>query len=305
VSAAGRFEPLESVTRIAAPYIDGHPAMIASIAVHEGQQVSKGQIIATLAGKQQMQAAVQQARARVALQQVKLNQATTAPRRADTAVLKDDVARLQTSLAASQADLKRYQTLRATRDVSQADVDSKRLEVENTQQTLDQAKARLAGLSETRSADVQTTQAELDEATADLRRQQLALQQLEVLAPVDGTILRVRARAGEEVGPDGIAELAQTATMGVIAEVYETDVNRIKAGQSADIRSDALPPGTQLHGTVVQVGDEVGRAAIVVNDPAAFADARIVPVKIRLSQSEPAASLIHGKVSVIIHPAGQ
>jgi HlyD family secretion protein len=302
VSATGRFEPMEPVTRVGAPYIEGHPAIIADLKVAEGDHVRVGQVVAVLAGKAQLKAQAQQAEARVSLQQVKLEQATAAPKTSDVTTQGAEVARWQAALETDQAEYQRYETLRKTHDVSASDVDAKRNEMQNAQHMLDEAKAQLAGLTEQHAQDVQAAQSGLDLARAEVARARADLANTEVHAPADGVILHVRARAGEEVGPQGIVELARTARMDVLAEVYETDIGRVKMGQKAEIASDLLPAGTRLHGTVIEIGGEVGRAEMVASDTASFADARVVLVRIRLEDGSVASSLIHGKASVIIRP---
>jgi HlyD family secretion protein len=86
--------------------------------------------------------------------------------------------------------------------------------------------------------------------------------------------------------------------MGVVAEVYETDIGRVKLGQPAIITSDLL--SQKLTGTVAAIGREIGRAENVSTDPAAFADSRVVRVRVRLADSAPVAGMIHGKVKVVI-----
>jgi HlyD family secretion protein len=293
---------MEPVTHVGAPYVDGHPAMVAELKAGEGDHVHAGQVVAVLAGKAQLEAEARQADARVALQHVKLEQATTAPRASDAAARNAEVARWQAALETAQAELKRYETLRVTRDVSQSEVDAKRGDVQNAQHMLDEAKARLAGLTDQYSQDVRAAQSELAVAQAELDRARVNLANAEVHAPADGVILHVRARAGEEVGPQGVVELARTSRMDVLAEVYETDATRVKLGQKAEVTSDLLPAGTRLSGTVTEIGGEVGRAEMVASDTAAFADARVVLVRVRLEDGSAAAGLIHGKASVVIHP---
>jgi HlyD family secretion protein len=57
-----------------------------------------------------------------------------------------------------------------------------------------------------------------------------------------------------------------------------------------------------MAGVVASIGREIGRSEVVSTDPAAFADTRVVRVKIRLADSKPVAGLIHGKVKVVIAP---
>jgi HlyD family secretion protein len=302
VSAIGRFEPMEPVTRVSAPYIQGHPATIAEVKVSEGDHVRAGQLIAVLAGRGQLKAAVEEAKARVEAEQIKLQDAQEAPLPSDMAAHAADVERCQAAVHFAQSEFDRYQSLRTTRDVSASETEDKRNQLINAQQMLEAAKARQAALSERHAQNVEAARSELDVARAQLDRARFDDASAEVHAPVDGVILHVRARPGEQVGPEGIVELARTAQMDVMAEVYETDVNRVRMGEHAEVTSNLLPAGTKLDGTVVDIGREVGRAAMTAGDSAAFADARVVLVRIRLADSNSASNLIDGKVSVVFRP---
>jgi HlyD family secretion protein len=298
----GRFEPMEPITRVSAPYIQGHPSTIAQIKVSEGDHVRAGQLIAMLAGREQLKAAVEEAKARVAAEQIRLEDAEAAPRASDVAAHAAEVERSQASVRFAQAEFERYQSLRTTRDVSASEVEQKQNALIDAQQVLEAAKARQAGLSERHEQQVQAAQSELDQARAQLDRARFDDASAEIHAPDDGVILHVRARPGEQAGPEGIVELARTAQMDVLAEVYETDIRRVRLGEHAEVTSNLLAAGTKLTGTVVDIGREVGRAAMTTGDTAAFADARVVLVRIRLSDGSSTSNLIDGKASVVFRP---
>lgn len=302
VSAMGRFEPMEPVTRISAPYIQGHPSTIAAVKVSEGDHVRAGQLIALLSGREQLKAGVDEAKARVDAQQIKLQDAEEAPLPSEIATHAAEVERCQAAVQYAQAEFDRYQALRATRDVSASEVEEKHNQLINGQQMLAAAKARQAALSEHHAQNVEAAQSELDVARAQLDRARSDDASAEIRAPADGVILHVRARPGEEAGPEGIVELARTAQMDVIAEVYETDVHRVKMGEHAEVTSNLLPAGMKFDGKVVDIGREVGRAAMTSGDSAAFADARVVLVRVRLADGSAASNLIDGKASVVFRP---
>ena len=154
------------------------------------------------------------------------------------------------------------------------------------------------GTAATSSRDA--AQLKVDVARAELGAAQATLDQDTVRAPVSGQILKIHARPGERVGPDGIAEIAQNDRMYAVAEVYETDIARVKVGQRAVIRSPTLDP--ELLGTVEVIGLEVGRLQALDPDPAARTDARIVEVRIKLDDSARAAALTNLQVEVAIQP---
>ena len=72
-----------------------------------------------------------------------------------------------------------------------------------------------------------------------------------------GQIIKIHTRVGEKISDSGIADLVQTDQMMAVAEVYQTDIGKVKLGQDALISSQAF--GGELRGTVAQIGLQVNR----------------------------------------------
>jgi HlyD family secretion protein len=140
---------------------------------------------------------------------------------------------------------------------------------------------------------VEVARAELAVAQAELDRDT-------VRSPVRGEVVEIHARSGERVGERGIAEIAETGRMYVVAEVYETDVGRVAVGQRAMAESPAL--AAPLAGRVERIGRKVGRQDVFPTDPAARTDARVVEVRIRLEDSTVSGGLSNLQVDVTIEP---
>jgi HlyD family secretion protein len=181
---------------------------------------------------------------------------------------KADVARLEAELRNGQAEWQRYERLFKEGFVSTSERDTWKTKVDMLQAQLQRAKA------------------ELDLAV--------------VRSPIAGRVLEVHARQGERVGPEGIAELGQTDAMYAIAEVYETDVPRVRVGQRATVTSPALPQ--PVHGKVDRVGLKIGKKDVLSVDPAAKTDARVVEVRILLDDPGQVAGLTNLEVDVAITP---
>jgi HlyD family secretion protein len=88
--------------------------------------------------------------------------------------------------------------------------------------------------------------------------------------------------------------------MFVDAEVLEEDLPRARAGQKARITGDVLP--FAIEGTVEEIGVLVGSRETFRTDPTAFADSRVVHVKIRAQQPEILARFINARVTAVIQP---
>ncbi|NJR57485.1 MAG: ABC exporter membrane fusion protein [Cyanobacteria bacterium CRU_2_1] len=163
--------------------------------------------------------------------------------------------------------------------------------------------ATLDALAEVRPVDVQIAQAELQAAEAAVERAKADLALAYVRSPSDGQVLEIHTRPGELVGTDGIVEVGQTSQMYAIAEVYETDISRVQIGQQATISSDGIIG--ELHGTVDEIGLQIGTRDALGTDPVADADARVVEVKIRLTPEDSlrAAGLTNLEVNVVIDTA--
>ena len=73
--------------------------------------------------------------------------------------------------------------------------------------------------------------------------------------------------------------------MAVVAEVYESDIDRVEIGQLARIYSDSF--AEPMQGTVEQIGLQVQRQQVINTDPAENTDSRVIEVRIAL---EPASS---------------
>ncbi|MEO0969193.1 MAG: efflux RND transporter periplasmic adaptor subunit, partial [Cyanobacteria bacterium J06639_18] len=165
-----------------------------------------------------------------------------------------------------------------------------------------EARASLEQLKEVRPVDVQVAQTELDKAKASVLEAKANLDLAYVKSPIEGKILKVNTLAGETISDRGIVDLGKTQEMYVIAEIYETDISKIKIGQKAIISSRALP--NTFSGKVEKIGVQIGKRNVLNSDPALDIDSRVIEVKIRLDSENivQAANFINLQVDVKIEP---
>jgi HlyD family secretion protein len=109
----------------------------------------------------------------------------------------------------------------------------------------------------------------------------------------------VRARPGEFIDTEGALILGNVKRMMAVAEVYETDISRVKVGQRATVSSAAL--ASDLSGKVHFIQQMVAKQDEIGTDPAARKDARIIEVEILLDDPAAAAGMTHLQVEVVIH----
>ncbi len=177
--------------------------------------------------------------------------------------------------------------------------------LETIQKQIDEAKATLSKIVEVRPTDIRVAQAQVMSSTATVKQAQAELDLSYVRAPISGEIIKIHTKPGETVADPkkGIAQIGRTDQMIAVAEVAEEDIGKVHLGQKATISSENHAFNGQLHGTVINVGRQIGKNDIQGTDPAADVDARVVEVKIALSpeDSQRVSGLTYGKVVVEIN----
>jgi HlyD family secretion protein len=335
IAALGRLEPKGEIIAVSAPaQMEG--AKVERLLVSLGEQVNAGQVIAILDNHERLKRALELARQQWNVATMKLKQVEAGAKTGEILAQTSRIEQLQRELEGqitsqslsikrldyerrnAQTECRRYSHLFNAGAVSasqrdniclQADTSQQqRLEAEaqlqRTRRTLTQqineARSNRAAIAEVRPIDVAVAEAVVDEARANVRQAEASFALSYVRSPRDGQILRVISKGGEKVGNEGIVELGNTKHMTVVAEVYETDIHRVKVGQRASINSQGLVGS--LEGSVAEVGLRIGKKDLLGTDPAAASDARVVEVTINLSpqSSQRAKSLTNLQVDVVI-----
>lgn len=300
VSCLGRIEPQDGVLQVPAPYFEGRPQRVRELLVKQGDRVRTGQLLATLDGKEQLQTLMRLADARVDLARTRLAQVKAGARASDVAAQKAQTSELRATLENARSEYHRYEVLHQTTDVSNAELDARRLAVQTTEQKLQEAEARLTSISEVRQTDVDVADSELRVAIAEAGHARAQYANAMVYSPGTGRVLKIHAYPGEEAGPAGVLDLGKIDSMYVEAEVDERDIARVHSGQRAGITSDLFPG--KVSGQVETVGTTIAKSDVLPLDPVAFADARVFKVRIRLDDGNSVAGFINGKVNVVIQP---
>lgn len=280
VIALGRLIPLGEVRAISAPY-GATDARLEKLLVEEGAQVSAGTPLAILDNHAARQAALFAADQRVAERQAELVQVrrTVLTAMGQAAAL---LAKAEVGAKSAEADLQRWTALLEQGFVSPASLDQYRAKRDEAAEELRRARVALARFSPGQSGqpDVEVAARSLDAAVADRAKALRDLEAASVLAPTDGTVLKIHVRPGERPGSRGILDFGATQHMAAELELYQADAGKVVPGQTVSLHSVALP--RPLTGTIKAVGLSVGRQRIVDDSPAANLDARVVLAKVEL-----------------------
>jgi HlyD family secretion protein len=132
--------------------------------------------------------------------------------------------------------------------------------------------------------DTARADADVQAAEGRVRTAQERIAKCSIMAPIDGTVLRVYAKRGESfstVTPRPLFSIADTSTRHVKAEVDERDVDKLFPGQKVVIQADALE-GKKLLGSVARISAMMGRKSITTGDPSDKSDRDILEAVIEL-----------------------
>ncbi len=295
VSAVGFVEPQGGVINLSGSS-SSTGAIISELRVGEGDRVEAGQILAVLDSYAILQAAVKQTEAQLAVSQANLALVQAGASQGTINAQHARIESLKLQLQVAETQCNRAETLRGQGIVSELATEDSCLNKQVLEGQLREAKATLTVLAEVRNVDVAVAQAELKRVEAALVQAQVELEQATLRAPVHGRVLKLYTKVGERISTQGLLQLGQTESMWVRAEVYETEIGRVRVGQQATITSDVF--SGELHGTVEEIGLLIGKNQLNI----AMSDSRVVEVKIKLTEqdSPTVSNLTNLQVSVVI-----
>ncbi|MBM5790147.1 MAG: HlyD family efflux transporter periplasmic adaptor subunit [Cyanobacteria bacterium M_surface_10_m1_298] len=175
--------------------------------------------------------------------------------------------------------------LSARIDSLQVQIRLGRREVERYQNAASSGAAAMVVLEEKKD-DLAKLNGQLREALAQRKGLQVDLNDSELRAPSDGLVLKIHSRVGERPGNDGVLELGAGDQIEAVAEVYETDINRVKLGQAVTLVSENGGFRGSLQARVIRISPQVRQRAVLSTDPTGDADARVVEVRLALDPAD-------------------
>jgi len=148
-------------------------------------------------------------------------------------------------------------------------------------------RARLEALDRAARARITLLESKRREAEAFVQRTQLAIQQMNVQAPRDGTIVYTTSRNGEKRKEgdniwkaERVIEIPDLTRMKAEGDVDEVDAGRVAVGQRVSLRLDAHPD-EEFQGTITTAGRTV-QMKRGTQDPL-----KVLRVEIKLDRTDP------------------
>lgn len=277
-------------TTSVSPQIDGY---VVEVLVADNQRVQAGQVLLRLDDRD-AKAGVAQAEANLAAVTAAVSnvdaraiqeQATIASRAAGVAQ-----ARAQADLAAQQVE--RYDRLAQQGWVSQQRIETERAGARTAQASVAEAQAAL--VAEQRTVGVlgstrEQSLAAVQQARTQLEQARLTLERTVIRAPVAGVVGARGVRVGQYMRPGGqVLSIVPLGDAYIVANFKETQVDRLRLGQTVQIHADAFP-GEDLTGHIDSFAPATGSEfALIPIENATGNFTKItqrVPVRIRVDRA--------------------
>lgn len=174
-------------------------------------------------------------------------------------LLSDAISAVARSAGLTTSTATTYRTYAAT---GLSEVNAAISSIQSLQQSIKSAKAGVdnaaASLALTTAGatreDLQAASAKIAEAQANADAIKAQIQDLEIIAPFDGTVTDTNGSVGETLTPDvAVVSLMPKAALDVKVNVSEDNIVGVKVGDHARIELDAFPSSTEFSGTVSKI----------------------------------------------------
>jgi HlyD family secretion protein len=282
-AAPGRVEGASETTQVGAA-ADG---VLKSVYVKEGQFVKRGTLLGEIACDE-LQASLQTAIAEADSARQTRTRLLRGARDEEKRIAAEKTAAARATFEEAKSRLEMQRSLYQKEQISRASFEQSVRDLGVADANL-QAAVRTEELLAAPPLQEDKARADADVLAAEgrIRTVQERIGKCSILAPIDGTILRVYARRGESfstVTPRTLFSLADTSSRHIKAEVDERDVDKVSVGQKVVIQADALD-GSRLNGSVARISSMMGRKSISTGDPSDKSDRDVLEAVIDLKDS--------------------
>lgn len=215
---------------------------LGAVLIKEGSVVAAGSVVARI-DDPDLDLAIKQAEATLAVQQARLVQLRAGARAQEIALVEATVAQAETTLAAAERELARTQQLFNDGLVARASVDRASTDVELARARLRASREQLALVKQgPRQEDIDVQMAQIRQAEATVVQVRARLRDLAITSPIGGVVLRVNVERGAVISTATVlATVATVRPVEVHVPLPETDLARLRRTSMARIRVDALP----------------------------------------------------------------
>ncbi len=196
-------------------------------------------------------------------------------------------------LNASPQEIEQLEAASATADAERVAAEATKAKMEaQKKQSSESIKAKKAALTAETERGLATVP--FESLKAGLALAERKTKDGELVAPIAGRVVRVMGKPGDTVTTMPLVQIADTKSMTVVAEVYETDVGRIRGWlKNGPVKVEATARAlgdskTALTGTLVsaeKIAPLIAKNALTPLGPREDADRRVVEVEVELDSA--------------------
>ena len=298
-SAPGRVEPKSGEIRISSVI----PGRIAEILVAVNDTVMPGDLLVRLDAAD-LEARVAAADAEVGARRRERDQDAAVGRAAqDRRTGEDAVSTAERTLMLNRAEFDRWTRARRAGNATAEDLAKARDTVSASREQLDKATIQLRRLISIDNPSQPTRpEALLAAARAEYSAAVAAFERAHLRAPKSGTVMQLQATVGESTAPSPenvLTVIGDLTSLQVRAEIEERDVAKIRIGQAAVVRSDAVP-GRDFEGKVTATALSLTVGRLTTKGPRKPTDVDVLDIVIDLGRQP---TLMPGmRVDVFLKP---
>jgi membrane fusion protein (multidrug efflux system) len=262
---------------------------VEKVLVSEGDNVTAGQVIATLE-RQEFEAQVDQAKANLAMAQAKLAATVAGNRPQEIAQANAAVLQAKANMENAKKNSDRDEVLYQQGAISVQQKDSSKTSLDIAQAQYSSATEQYSlSLEGSRQEDITVAQALVQQAKAALKNAEIQLADTTIKAPVSGVVALKSVEDGEIVSfGQQLFSISNLSDVWVGANIEETYIGRIKVGQPVTFTVDAYPD-KQFTGRVTEVGPAAGSQFALLpteNSSANFTKVtQRLPIKVKAEDS--------------------
>jgi HlyD family secretion protein len=136
------------------------------------------------------------------------------------------------------------------------------------------------------SASIITKRADINAAQAEVSRSRKQLLAAEIRSPLDGNLIRIYSWPGMKETEQGLALVGRTGEMQVWAQVFQSDIPKLRLGQGASVTPESGGFRGQLRANLASIIGVVSARDLFATNANNDVNARVVLVKLNLSPAD-------------------
>lgn len=276
-SAPGRIEPRAGLIRLSPASIGRVVALPARL----NEKVNEGQLLLVMEDKE-ARSRLQAAEAEVAARKKERDAAPVTAGRETLNRAEDNLYAAERVLTQARLDLDDA-TLIDPRGTSAA-ITSARRRVSDATERLRQEVANLTSSMRSSAPAPNRLESALIAGRSDVMQADIALDRTRMRAPAAGTVLQINTRLGETLAPSPelvVFVMGDLSKLRVRAEVDESDVAKVRVGQSVFVKNGAYP-NQEFEGKVAEIASSLIIPRMGARGPRRTTDVEVMEVLIDL-----------------------